>query len=446
MDVVDCSPTTTLLDWLRETRGLCGTKEGCNEGDCGACTVIVIDEETVKPLNACILFLPQLQGKAIRTVEGVGIEGAPHPVQRALIDLHGSQCGFCTPGFVTSMVAAQINRDKDHDTTLAGNLCRCTGYAPIARAAQEASQIPNPPWLRRDRQVLASCPSKELTEAQPGSSDALATRLMAYPETTLIAGATDVGLWVTKDFRDLGQVTFLNQVNDLNFIQNTGQTTRIGAMTSIEDLRLWALDTHPAFADLLQRYASTQVRMAATLGGNIANGSPIGDSAPALIALGAELELRTGADTRCIPIEDFFIDYGVQDLKTSEFIQAIIIPNKTTSLKCYKISKRFDQDISALCGCFNITLDGDTVSSARIAFGGMAGTPKRATALEKSLIGSKWSMETIERVIDALEQDSTPLDDMRASSHYRMEVAKNLLKRYFYDLSGEPTSVREVSL
>jgi xanthine dehydrogenase small subunit len=390
----------------------------------------VIDEETVKPLNACILFLPQLHGKAIRTVEGVGIEGAPHPVQRALIDLHGSQCGFCTPGFVTSMVAAQINQDGDHDTTLAGNLCRCTGYAPIARAAQEAAQIPNPPWLQRDRQVLASCPSKELTEAQPGSSDALATRLMAYPETTLIAGATDVGLWVTKDFRDLGQVTFLNQVHDLKTIHDTDQTTRIGAMTSIEDLRLWALDTHPAFADLLQRYASTQVRMAATLGGNIANGSPIGDSAPALIALGAELELRKGADVRRIPIEDFFIDYGVQDLKTSEFIQAIIIPNKATSLRCYKISKRFDQDISALCGCFNITLDDDTVSATRIAFGGMAGTPKRASTLERSLIGSKWS----------------PLDDMRASSHYRMEVAKNLLKRYFYDLSGEPTSVREVSL
>ena len=445
VDLLDVCPTTTLLDWLRDTRGLKGTKEGCNEGDCGACTVIVIDEDTVKPLNACILFLPQLNGKAIRTVEGVGIDGAPHPVQSAMVDLHGSQCGFCTPGFITSMVAAQINQDSDHDTTLAGNLCRCTGYAPIAKAASAAAQTPNPPWLQRDRQALASCPSKELTLAQPGSSDALAARLMAHPDTTLIAGATDIGLWVTKQFRDLGSVTFLNSVLDLKTYQDQGATTRIGAMMTIEDLRLWAQDKHPSFAALLQRYASTQVRMAATIGGNIANGSPIGDSPPALIAMGAKLELRRGSDIRILPIEDFFIDYGKQDLRPSEFVQAILIPNISPSLRCYKISKRFDQDISALCGCFNLTITDNKIVTARIAFGGMAGIPKRAAHLEAALLGQDWNDTTIARCVAALDRDFTPLSDMRASADYRLSVAKNLLHRYFHDLDGVTTSVREVT-
>ncbi len=446
VDLLDVCPTTTLLDWLRDTRGLKGTKEGCNEGDCGACTIIVIDETDVKPLNACILFLPQIHGKAIRTVEGVGIDGAPHPVQSAMVDLHGSQCGFCTPGFITSMVAAQINRDLDHDTTLAGNLCRCTGYAPIAKAATAAAQTPNPPWLQQDRQALASGPSKELTLAQPGSSDALAARLIAHPDTTLIAGATDIGLWVTKQCRDLGDVTFLNAVNDLKIIETTATTTRIGAMVSIEDLRLWAQNSHPSFASLLQRYASTQVRMAATIGGNIANGSPIGDSPPALIAMGGVLELRRGDNTRQIAIEDFFIEYGKQDLGPSEFVQALLVPNQIPNLRCYKISKRFDQDISALCGCFNVTITDNKVTAARIAFGGMAGIPKRATHLETALLGQDWNADTAAACMVALDQDFTPLSDMRASAAYRLNVAKNLLLRYVSDLSGTPTSVREVTV
>ena len=442
----DVHPTTTLLDWLREHRGLTGTKEGCNEGDCGACTVIVMDAETTRPLNACILFLPQLQGKAIRTVEGIASADTLHPAQQAMIDLHGSQCGFCTPGFVTSMVAAVINGDTDHDTTLAGNLCRCTGYAPIARAAKRTENTPLPDWVATDRQALAGCAKAALTAAQPGSGDALAALMMDHPQTRLIAGATDVGLWVTKNLSDLGPVAFLNQAHDLAQITETDTHWDIGAMVTIETLRLWAVDHMPALADLLRRYASTQVRMAATLGGNIANGSPIGDSPPALIALGATLTLRRGDTRRTIPLQDFFIDYGKQDLQPCEFVQSVQIPKTDRDLRCYKISKRFDQDISALLGCFNIRVDANTVQDAKIAFGGMAGIPKRARAVERALIGHPWTLDTITAAQSAWADDFQPLSDMRASADYRLKTARNLLVRYFHDRAGTPTSVHEVAV
>ena len=448
----DVHPTTTLLDWLREQRSLTGTKEGCNEGDCGACTVIVMDAETTRPLNACILFLPQLHGKAIRTVEGIASADTLHPAQQAMIDLHGSQCGFCTPGFVTSMVAAGINCDTDHDTTLAGNLCRCTGYAPIARAAKRTENTPLPDWVATDRQALAACAKAALTAAQPGSGDALAALLMDHPQTRLIAGATDVGLWVTKHLSDLGPVAFLNQAYDLAQITETETHWDIGAMVTIETLRLWAVDHMPALADLLRRYASTQVRMAATLGGNIANGSPIGDNPPALIALGATLHLRRGDTRRTLPAEAFFLDYGKQDRQAGEFIEAITLPSAAPNLRCYKLSKRFDQDISALCGCFNLRIEGGTeggtkggiVRAARIAFGGMAGIPKRAHHVEQALLGQTWGLDTLARAQHAWADDFTPLSDMRASAAYRLDSAHGLLLRYFHDLAGQATRLHEV--
>jgi len=442
----DVHPTTTLLDWLREHRGLTGTKEGCNEGDCGACTVIVMDAQATRPLNACILLLPQIQGKAIRTVEGISADDTLHPVQQAMIDLHGSQCGFCTPGLVTSMVAAGINGDTDHDTTLAGNLCRCTGYAPIARAAKRAENAPLPEWVATDRQALAACAKASLTAAQPGSGDDLAALLMDQPETRLIAGATDVGLWVTKHLSELGPVAFLNQAQDLAQIKDSRTHWDIGAMVTIETLRLWSLEHMPALADLLRRYASTQVRMAATLGGNIANASPIGDSPPALIALGATLTLRRGDMRRTIPLQDFFIDYGKQDLQPSEFVESLQIPKSDHDLRCYKISKRFDQDISALLGCFNIRVDGSVIQDAKIAMGGMAGIPKRATAVERALIGQPWSLDTIAAAQSAWADDFKPLSDLRASAEYRMTTARNLLVRYFHDRADTLTSVHKVTL
>jgi xanthine dehydrogenase small subunit len=458
------NPTETLLDYLRETAGLKGTKEGCNEGDCGACTVMVTDAQGARALNACILFLPQLQGKAIRTVEGLtGPNGEAHPVQTAMVAHHGSQCGFCTPGFVMSMATAHLNGDRDHDTTLAGNLCRCTGYAPIIRAAQAAEQEPVPAWLHTDASFIRGKISSGVPKGaesplgaggfggassppvfRPASSDDLAEWYLKNPQATLIAGATDVGLWVTKQMRDLGPVAFLNGATDLQHIEFQGALVHIGAGVTVEALRKALLPLHPSFAAMLQRYGATQVRNAATIGGNIANGSPIGDGPPALIALGATLHLRRGGEMRSIPLESFFLDYRKQDRRAGEFVAGISIPTQAPALRCYKISKRFDQDISALCGCFNVTVDAGKVTAARIAFGGMAGIPKRATHVEAALVGQPWSLQTLKVASATFAQDFQPLSDMRASAHYRLLTAQNLLTRYFHDLSGQPVSVQQV--
>lgn len=460
-------PTRTLLDWLREDRGLPGTKEGCNEGDCGACTVMVTDAGGARALNACILFLPQLHGKALRTVEGIsGPKGALHPVQSAMIAHHGSQCGFCTPGFIVSMATAHTQWRTDHDDVLAGNLCRCTGYAPIIRAAKAAEAEPVPDWMQTDSTPFfcsqissggSSLVSPLVQETNglgradsppgafhPRSVDDLAQWYAANPEATLIAGATDVGLWVTKEFRPLGQIAFLNGIAELARIEPQGDQIRIGAGVTITDLRAAMLGPHPSFAELLRRYASEQVRNAATIGGNIANGSPIGDAPPALIALGARLHLRQGDVRREIALEDFFLDYRKQDRRPGEFVEAVTIPASAPALRCYKISKRFDQDISAVCGAFNVTVAGGVVTGARIGFGGMAGIPKRAAAMEAALVGQPWRLATARAAKAAAAQDFTPLSDMRASAAYRLEVAGNLMLRYFHDLSGQATDVLEV--
>jgi xanthine dehydrogenase small subunit len=438
------SPTRTLLDWLREDRGLRGTKEGCNEGDCGACTVMVTDAGGAKALNACILFLPQLHGKAVRTVEGIGGPGGEmHPVQAAMVACHGSQCGFCTPGFVVSMAVAHLNGARDHDDQLAGNLCRCTGYAPILRAAEAAAGEPVPDWMTADRAALAGFAAGE-AEFRPANSDALADWYLANPDAVLIAGATDVGLWVTKQLRDLRPVTFLAGVEDLKGIEVRGGSLHVGACVTIAELRAAVAGRLPSLAELLRRYGSEQVRNAATIGGNIANGSPIGDGPPALIALGATLHLRRGDEMRSMALEDFFLDYRKQDRRPGEFVAGVSFPERAPALRCYKISKRFDQDISAVCGCFNVTVEGGLVTAARIAFGGMAGVPKRASAAEAALLGKPWTEATVEAAAAAMAGDFTPLSDMRASAAYRMLTAQNLLRRYFHDLNGVPVSVLEV--
>ena len=438
---VNTHPTQTLLDWLRETRGLTGTKEGCNEGDCGACSVMITDERGARSLNACILFVPQLHGKAVRTVEGIAApDGTLHAVQQAMVDNHGSQCGFCTPGFVVSMATAHLNGRTDHDDVLAGNLCRCTGYAPIIRAAKavEGAAVP-------DHVIDHPIAPKTTDFPAPETSDALAEWYAAHPNGTLIAGATDVGLWVTKHFTDLGDVAFLNRCKDLQQIDDQGDTLRIGAGVTMTDVLAAVRILHPSFGDMIRRYGSDQVRNAATIGGNIANGSPIGDNPPALIAMGATLHLRRGDTRRDTPIEDFFIAYGKQDRQPGEFVEAVTIPKSAPALRCYKLSKRFDQDISAVCGCFNITVADGKITDARIAFGGMAGTPKRAPLSEAALVGRPWSFDTIQTAAATLAEDFAPLSDMRASTAYRMDAAQGQLRRYFDDINGVETDVLGVT-
>ena len=441
--VTDAAPTRTLLDWLREDQGLKGTKEGCNEGDCGACTVMITDEDGARALNACILFLPQLHGKAVRTVEGIaGPDGSLHPVQRAMVDQHGSQCGFCTPGFVVSMAVGHAQGRTDHDDVLAGNLCRCTGYAPIIRAAEAARSAPVPGWMQDA--APGADPVSDDDCFIPETSDALAAWYEDHPDATLIAGATDVGLWVTKGLRDLAPVAFLGRCADLRGIDIADDTIRIGAGVTMAGLLPVLREHHPSYAEMVRRYGSEQVRQAATIGGNIANGSPIGDNPPALIALGATLHLRKGSARREMPIEAFFLDYGKQDRQPGEFVEAVSIPAKAKGLRCYKISKRFDQDISAVCGCINVIGDGRTIAEARIAFGGMAGIPKRAGLAEAAMAGKPWSEETIRAAMAAMEGDFTPLSDMRASATYRLETAQNLLLRYFHEASGGRVNVLEI--
>jgi xanthine dehydrogenase small subunit len=440
VNVAADNPTRTLLDWLREDRGLVGTKEGCNEGDCGACTVMVTDDQGSRALNACILFLPQLHGKAVRTVEGLtGPKGELHPVQASMVEKHGSQCGFCTPGFVMSMAVAHKNGATDHDDYLAGNLCRCTGYAPIIRAAKAAAKASVPDWVKDGPAGTSGA-----APFAPASSDELAAWYLSHPDATLVAGATDVGLWVTKQLRDLPDVAFLHACRDLQQIENVDGGWRVGAGVTIAALRRAMSEPHPAFAELLRRFASEQVRGAATIGGNIANGSPIGDAPPALIAMGARLHLRKGNTRREIALEDFFIDYGKQDRAKGEFVEAVTIPAEVPGLACYKLSKRFDQDISAVCGCFNLRLNGSNIESAAIAFGGMAGIPKRAAAVEAALTGMPFSLETVTAALPAFAEDFTPLTDMRASAGYRLEAAQNMLLRYFHERAGQPVSVLEV--
>ncbi|WP_245646653.1 xanthine dehydrogenase small subunit [Sphingomonas soli] len=430
----EAGATDTVLDLLRYKLRRTGTKEGCAEGDCGACTVLVGDGEGWRAVNACILFAPMIDGKALKTVESLG---GDHPVQREMVARHGSQCGFCTPGFVMSLYARSIGAAGTEGVpvgdVIAGNLCRCTGYGPILDAGEAAG-------------VQGEAGPQDLpprANPNPATADELADLLMAHPETQIVAGATDVGLWVTKQHRDLGPVVFIGDIADLRGVEESEEALTLGAAVRYSEARAALARLHPDLGELVRRIGGVQVRNSGTIGGNIANGSPIGDMPPALIALGAELTLRHGPARRTIALQDFFLSYGKQDRAPGEFVESIRVPRPEpgTLVRIVKLSKRFDSDISGVCGAFAIHIADGVVQQARIAFGGMAGIPARAPGAEAALTGKPWSAETVEAAAIALAQDYTPLDDLRASADYRRTVAANLLRRIWAE-QQEPVSVR----
>ncbi|RWX78714.1 xanthine dehydrogenase small subunit [Neorhizobium lilium] len=468
------SPTETLLDYLRLRRRLTGTKEGCAEGDCGACTVLVgrLSDRglSYESVNACIRFLGSLHGTHIVTVEHLAAQdGTLHPVQQAMVDCHGSQCGFCTPGFVMSLYGLWLSNDEptrqDIESALQGNLCRCTGYEPIVRAAEQVAQerpsaLFDP--LERDRaEILArlwsirSEPETMVVEKDgarsivPTSIEAFAEILAEEPNATVVAGATDVGLWVTKQMRIINPVVFINHLTELQAIavDETGLT--IGAGVSYTRAHETLAEEIPAFGRLIDRIGGTQVRNMGTIGGNIANGSPIGDTPPPLIALGAELTLRSHSGRRSMPLENYFLAYGRQDRLPGEFVEKIFVPRpaEIDYFAVYKLSKRRDEDISALCGAFHLSLDSEgRVAAIRIAFGGMAAIPKRATHVEQALTGQIWSWSTIAAVREAFGEDYQPLTDWRATAEYRSLAAKNLLTRFFLETAGQSQELSRFEL
>ena len=462
---VSAPPNMTLLNYLRSIKRLTGTKEGCAEGDCGACTVAVGESigETIQyqAVNSCIQFLPMLHGRSVVTVEGLtGPNKTLHPAQQTIVDSHGSQCGFCTPGFVMSLYAMSFDHSPPDRQSicdkLAGNLCRCTGYGPLIAAAESMANSVRPDWDQKriacERELLGQiqhCTHVQQRDQQsyrPSTADELAEIYAANPDAVIIAGATDVGLWVTKQLRDLPVTIHIKQIEELRSAVISDGKLRIGAAATYSDTEQAICEAFPDFGELIRRIGAVQVRNAGTIVGNIANGSPIGDTPPALIALEAEVVLRKGQVRRRLPIDQFFIAYGKQDRAPGEFVEAIEVPllDEREQLRCYKVSKRFDQDISALCGCFNIRIDDGVVTAARIAFGGMAATPLRAKAVETVLLGKSWSEDSIEQAIPAFDIDFAPIGDMRASAEYRSLASKNLLYKYFAETKSASAPTRLV--
>jgi xanthine dehydrogenase small subunit len=459
------APTQTVLQYLRDEAGLCGSKEGCAEGDCGACTVVVgelsPDGERIsyRAINSCIRFLPTLDGKLLLTVEGLPDPGtgAAHPVQQAMVDCHGSQCGFCTPGFVMSLFDAYQSRpDADREQlieALSGNLCRCTGYRPILDAGQRMGELPEPSHLGRVaaqsetlraalmamRQARSGSGVQYCGYHAPRTVDELASALAANPDALLLAGGTDVGLWVTKQMRDLPPLIHVGEVRELREIRRGPGGLWIGAAVTLDDAWPALLEQWPALQEQARRFASPPIRNSATLCGNLANGSPIGDSLPALLALDAVLELRRGAQTRRLPLAAYYLGYQRTALESGEFVTGVEVPHTTPGSRVgsYKIAKRHDQDISAVCATFRVTLDDDgRVREARLAYGGMAETARRATSAESALTGRDWDQEAVNSAKAALARDFTPISDLRASGDYRLRVAGNLLQRFY--LEGRP--------
>jgi xanthine dehydrogenase small subunit len=463
------SPRTTVLDWLRLEERSTGTKEGCAEGDCGACAVVVVRQRdghlVYEPVNSCITLLGQLEGGELITVEDLAADGVLHPIQEAMARQHGSQCGFCTPGIVMSLFAhyhesdGRTSRDRINDV-LAGNLCRCTGYRPIVDAALEVCEAgADDRFTRNAAERLTAIGSLDDKAdvvvgdaksffAAPASEQSLARLYMQHPDATIVAGATDVGLWITKRLVPLEKIIHVGRVAELADIAENPTGYTFGAIVSLARAAPVLGSIDPDIAEVLRRFGSTQVRACGTVGGNIANGSPIGDLAPMLIALDARVELRRGDHVRELALEDFFLDYGKQDRQPGEYVRRLMVPKlpDATHFRAYKITKRTDEDISAVLAAFCLKVDGGRIADARVAFGGMAGIPKRAETVEATLRGlSLADPRGWQPAADAVGNDFTPLDDLRASAAYRSRVAGNLVIKAIAEMAGIAPGVTRIA-
>ena len=485
-------PHTPLLDFVREERRLTGSKEGCAEGDCGACTVVIgeltldgagRDRVALSPINACIRLLPTLDGKAVFTVESLkAASGTLHPTQQAMVDCHASQCGFCTPGFVMSLFAlfkaeASPTRARTCEA-IAGNLCRCTGYRPILDAAQVMYQkapaaaascstdmeqwlfspatngappLPGESELAAKLAGLAHADALHLSSSAgtfiaPRTVEDFSAAVLENPDAWILGGGTDIGLWVTKGLQTNATIIYTGEVAGLKRVDETDAGIRIGAAVSLEAAFHAMNRLYPELAHVWTRFASWPIRSSGTLGGNVANGSPIGDSMPALVAIGAEVVLRRGDKQRTLPLEALYVDYKKQSREACEWVEAVVVPKRSTmglfQVASYKNSKHNEQDISAVCAAIAVTIEHGVVTQCRVAFGGMAGTPKRATLAEQALTGKAWSEATVRAAMEALSLDYSPMSDMRASATYRMQIAQNHLLRFWLESQGEADGVR----
>ncbi len=456
IELRDVDPTRTVLQFLREDLRRKGTKEGCAEGDCGACTVVVAElsrdgaDVNVTAINSCIQFLPTLDGKELITVESLADGDELHPVQQAMIDNHGSQCGFCTPGFIMSMYALyETNKSPNRqeiDDALSGNLCRCTGYRPIIAAATEMYALDVPASSDRSaalrnvrRNDSLHIEHKGRIFFAPSNTDEFADVLAQYPEATILAGGTDVGLWVTKQHRELSVVIYTGRVTDICDVQVNDTHIEIGAAATLSDAVPVIVQHYPELDELFRRFASPPIRNAGTVGGNIANGSPIGDSMAALMVVDTSLVLRCGEVDREISLDDFYHGYMANDLQPGEFLSRIRIPLPVGNavVRSHKWSKRFDQDISAVCTAYRLVVEDGNVTSFRMACAGLAATVRRADKTEAAISGMPWTEETIASACEKLAEDFEPISDMRASADVRLLACQNLLRRFFAETRSD---------
>ena len=454
------NPNETLLNFIRNDLKKNGTKEGCAEGGCGACTVVLgsLEKNTIKyqSINACIVFLPTIHNKQLILIEDLQEnKNTLHPVQESMLNFHGSQCGFCTPGFIMSLFAMYKNNytysEKIIKDSIAGNLCRCTGYKPIMESAKSLNNKSKYDKFSKKQNIIINLLKKIKKKDKtliiknnnnkyyaPKKIIELKNLLKKYPDSRILSGGTDLSLEITKLRKTLNSIIYIGAINELNFIKKNDKYIEIGSCTPLIIFEKYIEKIFPDFYEILQRYGSTQIRNTATIGGNIATASPIGDTLPILLSLNAKIKIEDYKKELIMPLKEFFLGYRKTKLNNNQFIKSIIIPIENRRIiKSYKISKRIDDDISSVCGSFNLKIKNNIISSILIAFGGMSAIPKRAINCEKFLTNNEFSKNSIVNAQQILEKDFSPIDDMRASSRYRMEIAKNLLLKLYLEIKNK---------